>query len=203
MASKFCCAAPQRSDSPDLPNARVTQKAGTASPEIHTAIGSTATSSRTEDREEIRRLFHTAVEAVDEIADLRCRIGSAEEEEPARKDITESPGVIGKLRKRLSKSGTKSLALLRSDANPPAMSKLRKLPDRIPMPSKEGLRKESLTDDRHASGGYDSDAKSVVIGESLPSTSQDDCIHLQAGGRKIPRRSPLQDIEWRARSLTS
>ena len=164
---------------------------------------STATSTRTEDREELRKLFNSAVDTVEETPGLNCQVKFEEDERLAQSNDAESPTIIGKLRKRLSRSGTKSLAPLKSDAEPQPVSNPHKLADKHSLDSKKGLRKNFLTDDNLENGGYDSDAKSVIIGESLLSTREGDFVNCPVGGRKIPRRSPLQDLEWRTRSMTS
>ncbi|KAF2100391.1 hypothetical protein NA57DRAFT_54482 [Rhizodiscina lignyota] len=203
MASKVCCTAPQRSGSPDLPNARTSAAVGTAGSEADGPIGSTATSTRTEDREDIRRIFNGADEAVDNLAELGDIAKGNESLELPRGDSPKPPSIVGKLRKRLLKGGNRSQSLLKDDAKPRRVPKPRFLRERDSPEVKNDLRENLLNEGSPGQGGYDPDAESVAIRESLISAPQNDLAVSPVREKKIPRRSPLQDIEWRTRSATS
>lgn len=180
MAAKLCCIAPQRTESPDLPNARILAATERTGSHAEAIASSAATSTRTEDRQDLQRIFGSATETSD-VKDSGLN----------PKTVTKSPSVIAKLRKRLSKSGSKSQFLLSDDADPHITPKLRVSAD-----AGDSL----LNTGKIGHGGYDPDAGSIAIRESLASTTRNDLTMPPLRGKRIPRRSPLQDIEWRSRS---
>lgn len=204
MASKFCCAAPQRSDSPELPNARspaVAENTEISDPDP--AVGSTVTSTRTEDRQELQRIFESAGQNTDDLPQLGQLSKAKDSAEVAVDQNPRPPSLVGKLRKRLSKTATKSHSPLKDDGKPKSAPKPHFLIDRNSPEVKKDIQENLLSESKPDDGGYDPNAESVDIRETLPSGPHDEPINSPIRGRKIPRRSPLQDIEWQSRAMTS
>lgn len=200
MASKLCCNADHadRSDSPDLPNARLNGTAPVKPLLLHLAPStpnSHFTSARTDELHELRQIFDNAKD--DEAGPpARTKAGRARFIRPSvysLHSLHKMKSMHSILRRKFSKdlpkkSSPKKDQQCDSKNASPANATVLKQPHDGPnlqlKLTKEDLRKDLLSDQKPDQGGYDSDA--VVLDDIARNI-----------GRKSPSKRPsVHSIEW-------
>jgi len=202
MASKLCCTAEEdeRSDSPELPNARVTEATPAKLPLLPKrppSQNSHFTSARTDELHELRQIFDNA------------------KDDDARPPTPQKPGrghfirpsvyslhslhkmksmhsiIRRKFSKDLSKSSPSSNVKqsgVKKHAQPVANDTVLKQPNNGPNLqlgiTKNDLRKDLLSDKKPHEGGYDSDAEVL------------DDIAKNIGKKSPSKRPSVHSIEW-------
>lgn len=202
MATKLCCTAEQEGcpDSPELPNARITEAPTPAQlpllPRSGEFTDSRFTSARTEDLHELQHIFN-----------------SAEQDEPTRTSPSKAPSRLRfdkpsmhslrsmhkmkSMRSLIRRKFSKDLVVKPSGCQAPPLSieagkcvpdTVVKQPTGGPIPqlhfTKDDLKKNLLSDKRPDEGGYDSDAQML------------DDIARNIGRRTPSKRPSIHSIEW-------
>lgn len=168
MSSKLCCTADSRAFSPALPCPRRIQLSAI---EPTGGQDSTFTSTKTEDLQDLRRIFADA--NIDD--DGRKTLNSASSTGSSR-----TARIANFLRRKLSKDKTKSKSGLQAETQ-----YLKRL--------KQDIRKNLLSNQRPESGGYDTDAPELEDIDEIALAELG--VNRPRGGH---RRPGLQNLQWAA-----
>jgi hypothetical protein len=201
MASKLCCTAEQegRSDSPELPNARVSSATPAKAPLLRPEVASPNshfTSARSEELHELRQIFR---EAQDHDSD-RVSPSKAPRARTSRASIIslhslhKMTSMRSIIRKKFSKDMPKRDSKVFLEPHPETRANLLEADTVIKHAdeqskqqlrvTKDDLRKDLLSDKRPDEGGYDSDAEVL-----------DDVARNI--GKKTPNKRPsIHSVDW-------
>jgi hypothetical protein len=202
MASKLCCTAEQdgRSDSPELPNARVSQPTPVNRPLLPkhgSSPNSRFTSARTEDLHELDEIFHNARDSdqdrVTPMRTLRARFSRPSMH--SIRSLHKMTSMRSLIRRKFSKELPKKASGISSVHTQPRHRSLTPAPDTVVKQlrngpkeqlqiTKDDLRKDLLSDKKPDEGGYDSDAEALdEIADNI--------------GKKSPIKRPsIHSVDW-------
>jgi hypothetical protein len=202
MASKLCCTAEQdsRSDSPELPNARVSQPTPVNRPLLPkhgSSPNSRFTSARTEDLHELDEIFHNARDSdqdrVTQMRTLRARFSRPSMH--SIRSLHKMTSMRSLIRRKFSKELPKKALGISSVHTQPRHRSLTPASDTVVKQLKNGLkeqlqitkddlRKDLLSDKKPDEGGYDSDAEALdEIADNI--------------GKKSPIKRPsIHSVDW-------
>jgi glutamyl-tRNA reductase len=202
MATKLCCTAEQddRSDSPELPNARVSQATPANQPLLLKDISSPNsrfTSAGTEDLNELHEIFHNARDSNQDRA-MPMRALRARFSRPSIHSIRslhKMTSMRSLIRRKFSKElPTKTSGVLSVHAEPKQKSiasisdtvvkQLKHGPNQQLQITKDDLRKDLLSDKKPDEGGYDSDAEVL------------DDIAKNIGKKSPSKRPSIHSVDW-------
>ncbi|CAN9319646.1 unnamed protein product [Alternaria alternata] len=176
MATKLCCTAEQdhRSESPELPNARLSQLTPVNRPLLPKSTGSPGsrfTSARSEDLHELREIFHNA-QASDQDRAMPTRALRARFSRPSMHSIRslhKMTSMRSLIRRKFSKELPEKAPGVSSAHTQPKQKSTTSIPDTVVKQlkdpnqqlriTKHDLRKDLLSDKKPDEGGYDSDAE--------------------------------------------
>ncbi|KAF2117991.1 hypothetical protein BDV96DRAFT_611560 [Lophiotrema nucula] len=202
MAPQLCCTAEEegRSDSPQLPNARISDATTPAKrpliPKRTPSHGSRFTSARSEDLHELRQIFDNAKDhgsnenSPANPGILHFKRPSVHSLHSLHKVKSMQAFIKRKLSKDLSKGPPphfkdKGKKKAQSDAEPDTVIRIpRDGPNLQVRITKDDLRKDLLSDKKPQEGGYDSDAEVL------------DDIAKNIGRRSPSKRPSLHSIDW-------
>ncbi|KAI1562396.1 hypothetical protein PtrEW7m1_010955 [Pyrenophora tritici-repentis] len=202
MTAKLCCTAEQegRSDSPELPNARISQATPAKRPLLpkdSSSPNSHSTSARSEDLHELREIFHNAGDADDDRA-MPMPAGRARFSRPSMQSIRslhKMTSMRSIIRRKFSKDPSNTAPILTEDKydvqDTTTISKsgtVVKQSQHGPLQplhvTKGALKKDLLSDRKPDQGGYDSDAE--VLDDIARNIS-----------KKLPTKRPsIHSIDW-------
>lgn len=199
-STELCCTAEQRSDSPPLPNARVSDGSKPQQPLLHESPQVDRSRYNTTRTEDIEHELQTIFEAADGDAfppDIRR---SRHDGISTSHDADFKPeNFAARLRKRLSFTSTKSAhsqgkrrkAGARGSSGNSTSNELQTM--------KQKLSKDLLSDQARAEGGYDSDAEAIeeaaLESFQLYSPSPGNGSPIRSRAESF-RRTDLRSIEW-------
>ncbi|KAF2127456.1 hypothetical protein P153DRAFT_67951 [Dothidotthia symphoricarpi CBS 119687] len=195
MASKLCCTAEQESrpDSPELPNARLTNTTPAMVPLLPrqpSLPNSRFTSARSDELHELRQIFENAEDRASPTKGPRSRLSRSSMH--SLHSLHKMKSMRSIIRRRFSKDLTKKgtgvdprVTSQVADADAATVIKQpRDAASEQLKIVKAGLRKDLLSDKRPDEGGYDSDAE--VLGDIAKNIS-----------KKSPSKRPsIHSIEW-------
>ena len=198
MASKLCCTAEQegRPDSPELPNARVSQATPAKRPLLPndaSSPNSRFTSARSEDLHELREIFHNARDS-DEDRAMPMRAIRARFSRPSMHSIR-SLHKMTSMRSIIRRKFSKDLTNEAPDLVPARSNSIQSEPGTVLRQTKDGpnlqlqitkedLRKDLLSDKKPDEGGYDSDAEVL------------DDIAKNVGKKSPTKRPSIHSVDW-------
>ncbi|KAL1797169.1 hypothetical protein ACET3X_003775 [Alternaria dauci] len=203
MAAKLCCTAEQddRADSPELPNARISQPTPANRPLLPKATGSPSsrfTSARSEDLHELREIFYNARASDDDRA-MPMRALRARFSRPSMHSIRslhKMASMRSLIRQKFSKETTKQAPGVSSVHTLPKQKSIASVPDTVVKQlkdpnqqlqiTKDDLRKDLLSDKKPDEGGYDSDAEVL------------DDIAKNIGKKSPSKRPSIRSVDWTA-----
>ncbi|KAI4629042.1 uncharacterized protein J4E87_003302 [Alternaria ethzedia] len=202
MATKLCCTAEQddRSDSPELPNARVSQPTPVNRPLLAkdaSSPNSRFTSARSEDLHELHEIFHNARDSNEDRAmpmrTLRTRFSRPSMH--SIRSLHKMTSMRSLIRRKFSKELPKKAPTVSSphlqprprNITPAAGTVVKQLKDGTNQQlqiTKDDLRKDLLSDKKPDEGGYDSDAEAL------------DEIANNIGKKSPIKRASIHSIDW-------
>lgn len=202
MATKLCCTAEQddRSDSPELPNARISQPTPVNRPLLSKDASSPSsrfTSARSEDLHELHEIFHNARDSNEDRA-MPMRTLRAHFSRPSMHSIRslhKMTSMRSLIRRKFSKELPKKAPIISSphlqprprNITPAAGTVVKQLKDGTNQQlqiTKDDLRKDLLSDKKPDEGGYDSDAEAL------------DEIANNIGKKSPIKRPSIHSIDW-------
>ena len=204
MASKLCCTAEQegRPDSPELPNARVSQATPAKRPLLPkdaSSPNSRFTSARSEDLHELREIFHNARDSDEEGAMPRrgVRARFSRPSMHSIRSLHKMTSMRSIIRRKFSKNLKEQAPdpVAGPDATHESHKSVQSEPDTVLRQVKDGprqqlqitkddLRKDLLSDKTPDEGGYDSDAEMI------------DDIAKNIGKKSPSKRPSLHSVDW-------
>jgi hypothetical protein len=204
MASKLCCTAEQegRSDSPELPNARVSQATPAKRPLLPndaSSPNSRFTSARSEDLHELREIFHNARHSEEDRAGpmraIRARFSRPSMH--SIRSLHKMTSMRSMIRRKFSKDLTKEAPDMIPARREVKHMSVHSEPDTVVRQVKDGpnqqlqitkedLRKDLLSDKKPDEGGYDSDAEML------------DDIAKNIGKKSPSKRPSIHSVDWTA-----
>ncbi len=199
-STELCCTAEQRSDSPPLPNVRVSDGSKPQEPLLHEPPRANESIYNTTRTEDIEHELQTIFEAADtdsfspDIGRNRKNGFSASHDVDFKPDDFAS-----RLRKRLSFTSTNSAKSQKKRRKAGVRSSSGNSTSNEMQTMKQKLSKDLLSDQSKAQGGYDSDAEAIE-----DATFEAFQLHGQSPGGGSPtrsrapsfRRTDLRNIEW-------
>ncbi|KAF7672465.1 hypothetical protein GT037_009496 [Alternaria burnsii] len=201
MATKLCCTAEQDhcSESPELPNARLSQLTPANRPLLPKSTGSPGsrfTSARSEDLHELREIFHNA-QASDQDRAMPMRALRARFSRPSMHSIRslhKMTSMRSLIRRKFSKELPEKASGVSSAHTQPKQNSITSIPDTVVKQLKDSnqqlritkhdLRKDLLSDKKPDEGGYDSDAKVL------------DDIAKNIGKKPLSKRPSIRSVDW-------
>ncbi|CAN9309684.1 unnamed protein product [Alternaria sp. RS040] len=201
MATKLCCTAEQdhRSESPELPNARLSQLTPANRPLLPKSTGSPGSrfaSARSEDLHELREIFHNA-QASDQDRAMPMRALRARFSRPSMHSIPslhKMTSMRSLIRRKFSKELPEKASGVSSAHTQPKQNSITSIPDTVVKQLKDSnqqlritkhdLRKDLLSDKKPDEGGYDSDAKVL------------DDIAKNIGKKPLSKRPSIRSVDW-------
>ncbi|KAH7084629.1 hypothetical protein BKA63DRAFT_402272 [Paraphoma chrysanthemicola] len=199
MASKLCCTAEEegRSDSPELPNARVSAATPAARPLLPkptVSLGSRFTSAQSDELHELRQIFNNAQDHAPATKPPQkgSRAGSSQPSIISLHSLHKMTSMRSIIRRKfsrdLSKKDKEALGPnpngKKGDIMESATVVKHEEPNRQLRITKDDLRKDLLSDKRPAEGGYDSDAEVL------------DDIARNIGKKTPGKRPSIHSVEW-------
>jgi hypothetical protein len=202
MATKLCCTAEQddRSDSPELPNARVSQPTPVNRPLLPKDASSPSsrfTSARSEDLHELHEIFHNARDSNKDRAmpmrTLRTRFSRPSMH--SIRSLHKMTSVRSLIRRNFSKELPKKAPTVSSPHLQPRPRHITPAPSTVVRQLKDGtnqqlqitrddLHKDLLSDRKPDEGGYDSDAEAL------------DDIANNIGKKSPIKRPSIHSVDW-------
>lgn len=202
MATKLCCTAEQddRSDSPELPNARVSQPTPVNRPLLPKDASSPSsrfTSARSEDLHELHEIFHNARDSNEDRAmpmpTLRARFSRPSMH--SIRSLHKMTSMRSLIRRKFSKELPKKAPTVSSPhlhprprhITPAPGTVIKQLKNRTNQQlqiTKDDLRKDLLSDKKPNEGGYDSDAEAL------------DDIANNIGKKSPIKRPSIHSVDW-------